>query len=147
MFTFYDSKWELNKCLLAHFDYLKKFCRIPPVPTEGVFSGRIWCEIPEGQGKRSISILLFLKTKLLIHLNSLGGHLHSSEWQESKTFSLGGHINEAQLSLILISVLPRVSSALQTFCEWWSRCSRVILSPFPTSPLKSACHSNTCNRI
>lgn len=68
----YYSRCELNKCLL-HTDYLRKFCSISPVPN---FSARNWWE-------GSISILPFLKTELLGHMNSLGDHLDCSEWQEN----------------------------------------------------------------
>lgn len=47
------------------------------------------CEIPEGQGQRTISILLFLKAELLTHMNSLGDHFDCCEWQENETPSLG----------------------------------------------------------
>lgn len=124
----------------ARFDYPRKFCSISPVPTKGAFSGRNCCE-------GSISILPFLKTELPGHMNSLGDHLDCSEWQENEAPSSGGHTSEAQLLLILISAPSRDSSALQTLWEWWSRSSWVILSPFTTSPLKSACHSNTCDRL
>lgn len=62
MLTFYYSRCELNKCLLlSHFDYLKKFCPISPVPTKGDFNGRIYVKYLRGRGKEPSASCFSLK--------------------------------------------------------------------------------------